>query len=163
MVASYTYWLSKQHDGCLIRGSNCIPLGSTWVTSGCLMDSMSLIFLALCCFFIVFFVLFCGGGCCRLVSFVFNVASGSWFSFLINPSNWGCYSHSNRDYFHSRRIYVITFVQFLWQVGCFHRMLQFSPPIYRSRYNKGVVDSKQSTSIMSSLKHITALPGVQQE
>ena len=159
-MMSYTYLLSKQHDRCLIRGRNCLPFGSTWVTSGCFVDSMFLIFLALCCFFVVFFGGMC---CCRLVSFVFNVASGSWFPFLINPSNLSCYSHSNRNYFHSRQIYVITCVQFLWQVGCFHRILQFSPPINRSRYNKGVVDSKQSTSIMSSLKHITALPDVQQE
>ena len=77
MVVSYTYLLSKQHDGCLIRGRNCLLFGNTWVTSGCLVDSMFLIFLSLCCFFIVVFVFFLGGGCFRLASFVLNVASGS--------------------------------------------------------------------------------------
>ena len=59
MVVSYTYLLCKQHDRCHIRGRNCLPFGITWVTSGCLVDSMFLIFFS----FVLFFCcIFFGGG-----------------------------------------------------------------------------------------------------
>ena len=77
MVVSYTYLLCKQHDGCLIRGRNCLPFGITRVTSGCLVDSMFLIFFSFVLFSCCIFFFGGGVGYYRLVSFVLNVASGS--------------------------------------------------------------------------------------
>ena len=50
-----------------------------------------------------------------------------------NPAHDGVYSIQH---------YVIKFVSDLWQVGDFHRVLRFPPPIRRSlRYQRGISES----------------------
>ena len=67
-----------QHDGCLVKGRNCLPFGSTWLHYRFLMGPVFLIFLA---FRVVVFCFVC----LRHVSCVPNIVNFSGLSFFDCP------------------------------------------------------------------------------